>query len=144
MKRDPLQVLWRLRDAALTEATRELAGGLHREREARERALGHGQKMAREQAESSPTDAADFAQWLPRARNEAARLDAALKAAHGRVAGLQQALIVRRTDVEAVVSARDRRRMVEESRKRGAEQAVMDEAAGRRGRTVPFGKTQPV
>lgn len=136
MKRDPLGVLWRLRDAALTEATRELAGGLQRERDARQRALNHERTMAREQAESSPTDASDFAQWLPRARNDAARLVSALEAAHDRVAGLQQTLVVRRTEVEAVASARDRCREVEQSKKRRAEQAVMDEAAGRRGRTV--------
>ena len=131
MRRDPLQVLLRLRDAAMNEARRELADGLRREREGHRRVLEHGQAMLREQADAGGADAVDFALWLPRAREEATRLGAALRAEEDRVMRLQQALVARRTEVETVAAALTRRRNADALTRRRAEQAIMDEAVSR-------------
>ena len=52
MRRNPLQVLRRLRDATMNEASRELANGLQPERRVHGRVLESGQAILREQVDA--------------------------------------------------------------------------------------------
>lgn len=52
MRRDPLQVLRRLRDATMNEASRELANGLQRKRRVHGRVLEPGQVVLRGQVDA--------------------------------------------------------------------------------------------
>ena len=132
MARDPLAVLWRLRDAAVTEASRELAAARAREAHEAQRLDEHGRCMAREQSEAGVAHAAAFAAWLPRARQQADRLRAGLLGEATRVARLQQVLAARRIEAEAVAKALQRQEAEAGLARARRDQAVMDEVAGRR------------
>jgi flagellar biosynthesis chaperone FliJ len=132
MRRDPLAILQRVRDAAVVEATRELAGGLQREQTGRQRLVEHNETMRREQAEADTADAVDFAAWLPRARVIAGGNARSLAAEEERVGRLRQALLAKRTEAAAVKKAIERRQAAVSLARSRREQAAMDEAAGRR------------
>ena len=132
MARDPLAVLWRLRDAAVTEASRDLAAARAREAHAAQRLDEHVRLMARERSEAGAAHAAAFAAWLPHARQHAAGLRAGLLGETARVAQFQQILAARRTEAEAVAKALQRREAEAGLARARREQAAMDEAAGRR------------
>jgi hypothetical protein len=134
MARDPLAVLWRLRDAAVTDASRDLAMARACEVQAVQRLDAHRLHVREEQSEAASEHVAAFAAWLPYARQTTERLSASLQTEEARVRRLQQILVGRRTDAEAVAKALQRQRAeagVVQARK---EQAIMDEAAGRSGR----------
>jgi hypothetical protein len=131
MRRDPLAVLQRLRDAAVVEATRELAAGLQREQACRQRLIDHGETMGREQAGAGFAGAVDFAAWLPRARAIAACHARRLTAEEEQLGRLRQALLARQTEAAVVEKAMERRRAAVLLTRSRLEQAVMDEAAGR-------------
>lgn len=132
MRRDPLAILQRVRDAAVVEATRELAGGLQREQTGRQRLVEHNEAMRREQAEAGTADTVDFAAWLPRAHAIAAGNARSLAAEEERVGRLRQALLAKRTEATAVEKAMERRQAAVSLARSRLEQAAMDEAAGRR------------
>ena len=132
MRRDPLAILQRVRDAAVVEATRELAGGLQREQAGRQRLVEHNETVRREQAEAGTTDTVDFAAWLPRAHAIARGNAGSLAAEEERVRRLRQALLVKRTEAVAVEKAMERRQAAVSLARSRREQAAMDEAAGRR------------
>lgn len=132
MRRDPLAILQRVRDAAVVEATRELAGGLQREQTGRQRLVEHAETMRREQAEAGTADTVDFVAWLPRAHAIAAGNTKSLAAEEDRVRRLRQALLAKRTEAAAVEKAMERRQAAVALARSRREQAAMDEAAGRR------------
>ena len=132
MRRDPLAVLQRVRDAAVMEATRELAGGLQREQAGRQRLVEHNDTMRREQAEVGVADTADFAAWVPHARAIAAGNASSLAVDEDRVRRLRQTLLAKRTEAAAVEKATERRQAAVSLVRSRHEQAAMDEAAGRR------------
>jgi flagellar biosynthesis chaperone FliJ len=134
MKRDPLAVLWRLRDAAVTEASRDLAAARARETKEAQRLDDHRSHVRYEQSEAVGEHVAAFAVWLPHARQQADRLQASLQAETVRVRRLQQILVSRRTDAEAVAKAMQRQLAEAALTVSRKEQAIMDEAAGRSGR----------
>ena len=132
MRRDPLAILQRVRDAAVVEATRDLAGGLQREQAGRQRLVEHNETMRREQAEAGTAGAVDFAAWLPRARAIAGGNARSLAAEEERVGRLRQALLAKRTEAAAVEKVIERRQAAVSLARSRCEQAAMDEAAGRR------------
>jgi hypothetical protein len=140
MARDPLAVLWRLRDAAVTEASRDLAAARARELREVQRLDEHALVVRREQSEAAGEDVAAFAAWLPYARQHADRLQATLQTEAARVRRLQQILVGHRTDAEAVAKAMQRQRAEADVIVARKEQDMMDEAAGRAGR---FNAGQP-
>jgi flagellar biosynthesis chaperone FliJ len=131
MKRDPLAVLMRLRDAAVTEASRNLAAARARAMQEAQRLDEHRQDMQHEQSEADGEHVATFAAWLPRARLQRDRLQANLQIEESRVRHLQQVLVRRKTDAEAVVKAMQRQRAEADLIEARKEQGIMDEAAGR-------------
>jgi flagellar biosynthesis chaperone FliJ len=131
MTRDPLAVLWRLRNAAVVEASRDLATA--RAREAREamRLEEHRLLMREEESEATGEHVATFAAWLPHARQHTDRLLTILQTEEVRVRRLQQVLVGCRTDAEAVEKAMQRQQAAVGLVRARKEQGVMDEAAGR-------------
>jgi flagellar export protein FliJ len=134
MKRDPLAVLWRLREAAVTEASRDLAAARAREMQQAEQLDSYRRHIAQEQSEAVGEHVSGFADWLPHARLQRERLQADQQTAESHVRRLQQILVVRRIDSEAVGKAMQRQRSAAALIEATKEQAVMDEAAGRTGR----------
>jgi flagellar biosynthesis chaperone FliJ len=134
MARDPLAILWRLRDAAVTEASRDLAAARTRELQQVQRLDEHMLSMRREKSEAIDEHVAAFATWLPYARQHTDRLEATLQTEAARVRRLQQILVGRRTDAEAVAKAMQRQRSEAGLITARKEQDLMDEAAGRAGR----------
>ncbi len=132
MARDALAVLWRLRDAAVTQATDDLAKARAAAGADAQRLDDHRQTMTCEQAALDATQIADFANWLPHARQQADRLRGVLVSQEARVERFQQILVARRTDAEAVAKAMQRRAEETNLSRSRREQAVMDEVAGRR------------
>lgn len=132
MPRDPLAVLRRLRDAAVTEARRNLAAALAREVQTAQRLNAHNLRVRHEQSQATVEHLAAFADWLPYARQHADHLQAALAGEQAQVVRLQQILVGRRTEAEAVAKAMQRQEKAAELTKARKEQGAMDEAAGRR------------
>lgn len=131
MERDRLAVLWRLRDAAVTEASRDLAAARAREEQARGQLADHQRLMQHEQSTTAGEDVATFVIWRSFAGQVRDRLQAELQAEEARVRRLQQVLLTRRTDAEAVAKAVERQRAEAGRIAAGKEQARMDEAASR-------------
>lgn len=134
MARDPLVVLSRLREAAVAEAGRELARARDGVRHAALQLDAQREQIRREQADVGPEQVAAFAAWLAQARLQAQRRQAALLDAQAHAQRLQQVLINRRTESEAVAKALGRQQAAMAVDVARREQAVMDEAAGRRNR----------
>ncbi len=125
---------------AVDEATAELARALARERDALRRADAQEAAIRREQAEAGGHDAAAFAEWLPHARDRLASLRATVRGEQERVRRCQAVLTERRTAAEAVAKALERQRTAAALVAARREQAVMDEAAGRRHGNRAIGK----
>jgi flagellar biosynthesis chaperone FliJ len=134
MARDPLTVLWRLRDAAVSEASRDLAAARACEAHEAQRLDAHRLHVRQEQSDAAGEHVAAFAAWLPYARQTTERLRASLEIEEARVRRLQQILVGRRTDAEAVVKALQRQGAETALVQARKDQATMDEAAGRSGR----------
>jgi hypothetical protein len=134
MARDPLKVLWRVRDAAVTEASRDLAAARTCEMRASRRLDEHRLEMRDEQLVADDGHVAAFAAWLPSARLHADRLTSVLLTEQAHVLRLQQVLVARRTEAEAVTKVMQRRLSEASVMLARKEQATMDEAAGRTGR----------
>lgn len=134
MARDPLAVLWRLRDAAVTEASRDLAVARTREAQAHGQLAEHDRLLRHEQSMTCGEDVAAFVVWRTFASQTRDRLQAELQAEEARVRRLQQVLLSRRTEAEAVAKAMERQRAEAGRIAAGKEQAHMDEAASRTGR----------
>jgi flagellar biosynthesis chaperone FliJ len=139
LARDPLAVLWRLREAAVTEASAALAGSRARVLQAASLVEQHNAEMSREQADATWADGPAFADWLPHARRRAASLCESLR--HEEIAVQQRlvALTQRRTEAEAVAKALLRQRTSVALVAARREQAEMDEAAGNSGCGKAFG-----
>jgi flagellar export protein FliJ len=135
MARDPLAVLQRLRDAAVTEARRNLAAALASELQETRRLDQHRSQMQHEQSLAAGEHVAEYAQWLPYAHQRADQLQATLASEQARVRQLQQILTGRRTEAEAVAKAMQRQQLAAAVIRARKEQAAMDEAAGRRSGT---------
>lgn len=136
MKRDPLTLLLRLREAAVTEASRELAAGRAREAEQAAALAGFRSTMSEEQSGATGALVETFAAWLPSARQQAGRLQAALAGQEAVVRRLQQTLVARKTEAEAVAKALRRQQAQAAAALARKDQAVMDEAASRSGRAL--------
>jgi flagellar export protein FliJ len=132
MARDPLAVLRRLREAAATEARRNLAAALASEMRQARQLDEHRLHIRHEQSVAGGEHVAAFAEWLPYAQQRADHLQAALANEQARVRHLQQILVGRRTEAEAVAKAMQRQREAAALIQARKEQGVMDEAAGRR------------
>jgi flagellar export protein FliJ len=133
MARDPLAVLRRLREAAVTEARRNLAAALASEMQQARQLDEHRRQIRHEQSEATGEHVVAFGEWLPYARQRSDQMQAALASEQVRVGQLQQILVGRRTEAEAVAKAMQRQREAAGLIQARKEQAVMDEAAGRRG-----------
>jgi flagellar export protein FliJ len=132
MPRDPLAVLRRLREAAVTEARRNLAAALASEVRQARHLDEHKLHIRHEQSNAEGEHVAAFAEWLPYARQRADHLQAALASEQARVLHLQQILVGRRTEAEAVAKAMQRQGEAAALIQARKEQGMMDEAAGRR------------
>jgi flagellar biosynthesis chaperone FliJ len=125
-------VLSRIRGAAVTEASQGLAQAIASELQAAMRLDEHRIHMADEQSEVVGTELLEaFAAWLPHARNHAEHLQTALLGEKARVRRLQQILVDRRIEAEAVAKALQGREAEVRLAQGKREQAAMDEAAGR-------------
>ena len=136
MARDPLAVLWRLRDAAVAEASRELAAARTHERLLAQLLDEHRLQMQGEQSEASGELVATFAAWRPGAQQRIDHLQAALLNEEADVQRQQQFLVGRRTDAEAVDKAIQRRQAEAGLIRARQEQAIMDQAAADRRRVI--------
>ena len=132
MARDPLAVLSRVREAAVTEASRELAAALAAAAGARCRLEAHRQHVRQEQTDAVGEGVAAFAAWLPTARRRTEQMVSDLHLRDGVVLRLQHVLVLRKTDAEAVAKAMQRKRQEADLVRARKEQAVMDEVGGRR------------
>lgn len=130
MARDPLAVLWRLRDAAVTEASAALAAARASARQLHERLEAQNAQTRQEQSLTGCMDGAAFSAWLPQARKHAASIQKQLSSEEARVLRLLQALTERRTEAEAVAKALERQRAARGALAARHEQQAMDEAAG--------------
>jgi flagellar export protein FliJ len=135
MARDALEVLWRLRDAAVREASTNLANARAIERAEADRLDAHARHVQREQADAAGAEIADFAVWLPHARRQTELLHGVLRQENARVERCQQVLVACRTEAEAVAKALQRKREAAALVRLQREQAAMDEAAGRTGQS---------
>ncbi len=132
MARDALAVLWRVRDAAVTEASRALAQARLRESQAAQDLDDQMRDVAREIAAMGAAHIVAFVAWRTLARTQTDMLRAALLRAQADVVALQQSLAMRRMDAEAVAKARARAARDAALTEARRAQAVMDEAAGKR------------
>ncbi|HET6307823.1 MAG TPA: hypothetical protein VFG12_11590 [Rhodopila sp.] len=132
MKRDPLAVLHRLREAAVTEAKRNLAAALASERQQARQLDDHKQLIRNEQSLAAGEHLAAFATWVPCAWQHTERLQTALATEQAKVAQLQQILVRSRTEAEAVAKAMQRQRDAAALIQARKDQATLDEAAARR------------
>ena len=132
MARDPLAVLSRVREANVTEASRELAAALAAAPRPRRRLEAHRQHVSQEQTGAVGEDVAAFAAWLPAARRRTDQMVSDLRLEDGLVLRLQHVLVLRRTEAEAVTKAMQRKRQDADLAAAKKEQAVMDEVGGRR------------
>lgn len=130
--RDPLELLHRVRQRAVDDASAILSDALARERQAADRCAMQEDRIRREQAQAG-LETHVFAQWLPHARLQLAQMQAALRAAQSRTAHCRNQLTEHRLAAEAVAKAMERQRAERALVAARREQAVMDEAAGRRG-----------
>jgi flagellar export protein FliJ len=130
LARDPLAILWRLRDAAVTEASAALASARESTRQLSERLDSHNAQTRQEQTQAQSMDGAAFSAWLPQARKRATSLQNQLSSEEARSHRLLQALTERRTEAEAVAKALERQRKVAGTLAARHEQQAMDEAAG--------------
>jgi flagellar export protein FliJ len=131
MARDALDVLVRLRDMAVTEASTKLTAARGDETKEAMALDGHRLSVQREKNDARGGDMTAFVAWLPRALAEEQRLLASVQAASMRVERCQQILLECRTDAEAVEKVRTKRREVAALLVARREQAEMDEVAGR-------------
>jgi flagellar biosynthesis chaperone FliJ len=132
MARDPLAVLRRMREAAVTEAQRNLAAALIREAQEARRLEQHHSTIRHEMSEAVGEYGAAFADWLPYARQHAETLQTTLAGEQARVVHLQEILTRRRTEAETVAKAMQRQHLEAELIRARKEQAALDEAASRR------------
>ena len=116
----------------MTEARRNLAAALASERQQARQLDEHRLHIRHEQSEAAGEHVAAFGEWLPYARQRADHMQAALANEQARVLQLQQILVGRRTEAEAVAKAMQRQREAAALIQARKEQNVMDEAAGRR------------
>lgn len=133
MARDPLAILWRLRDAEVTAASRNLAAARTDHAREQRRLDEQHASMLHERTQAGHEHVAAFAAWLPHAHEAAARLQANAQREQGKVLQLQQVLTRRRTDAEAVVQAIQRQADKTKLARARHDQAVMDEVASRSG-----------
>lgn len=130
MARDPLKLLWRVRDAAVTTASNNLAAARAAEAHQASLLATHCATVAREQGTATGPLLLAFIEWLPHAKRRTEALHLAVQTEQARVTMLQRALVFRRTEAEAVAKAIARQAdaaLLVVARK---EQAAMDEAAG--------------
>ena len=131
MARDPLAVLWRLRDAAVAEASRELMAARARAVQQAGLLVAHQSQMWQEQSEAAGDEVRALAFWLPYAHLRTNELRRAVRDEEARVLRLQQALLGHRTAAEAVAKAMQRREVEVEQVQARREQSRMDEAGSR-------------
>ena len=131
MARDALAVLSRVRAAGVADAIRDLAAALAVAVAGRVKLEMHRQHIAREQAEATSCDVHYFAAWLPEARRRGEEIHIACRRQDDVVVQLQHALVIRKTEAEAVTKAMQRAKQVADLVAARKEQAVMDEACGR-------------
>ncbi len=129
MPRDPLAVLARLREAAVTEASRALASAHGTAHQLTARLEAHTALTLHEQSHTPDMDGATFAAWLQQARHQAHSLRQLLSAEEARAARLLQALVVCRTEAEAVAKALGRQRAAAVTLAARHQQQAMDEAS---------------
>lgn len=134
MRRDPLKILARVREAAVMEATRELAGALSQERAERQALADQVARVQSELAAAGPDEAGWLGGWLVASQAARARQAVAITAAAEQVARSQQALLLRRTDAKVVDAARAQAQAAADTVRRRAEQAALDEAGASRAR----------
>lgn len=134
MARDPLTVLSRIREAAVTETSRELAAALTAADAERCRLEAYRQHVLKEQVDAIGEDIAVFAAWLPTARKRTDQMLSDLRREDNLVLRLQGLLLFRRTEAEGVTKAIQRRKHETDLAKARLDQAVMDEVGCRRKR----------
>jgi hypothetical protein len=132
LQRDRLAILARLRDAAVTEASRALASARSAARETAVRLDVHNARTLQEQSQAGDMEGAAFSLWLPQARRQEASLRRQLGAEEARIGALLQVLVACRTDAEAVAKAIGRQQEAAAAVAARREQQVLDEAAGTR------------
>jgi flagellar export protein FliJ len=132
MARDHLAVLGRLREAAVTEARRNLAAALAGEVQETRRLEQHRHHIRHELSEAGGEHVTAFAEWLPYALQRTDQLQTALASEQARVLHLREILTGRRTDAESVAKAMQRQQREAKLIQARKEQATLDEAAGRR------------
>lgn len=131
MARNPLVVLSRIRDAAVTNARRDLANARAGELLQISRLEMQRSLIAREQAAATTEFLPEFVAWLPLAQSQAAQQQVAVAREQARVEVCQRALVFRRVEAEAVLKALERCQARETLARNRKDQATMDEVAGR-------------
>ena len=134
MVRDPLNILLRIRETTVTEASRDLAAALAAAGAERFRLEAHQQHVRQEQANVAMEDIAFFAAWLPVARQLTNKILSDVRQKDGLVLQLQQVLVLCKTEAKAVANAVQRKKEGTDLAKARKEQAIMDEMGGRRKR----------
>ena len=132
--RDPLNVLLRIRETTVTEASRELAAALAAAAAERSRLEAHQQHIRREQADVVREDVVFFAAWLPVARQLTDEILSDLRRKDEQVLRLQEVLVLCNIEAKAVANAIQRKKEGTDLAKARKEQAIMDEMGGRRNR----------
>jgi flagellar biosynthesis chaperone FliJ len=133
-RRDPLQVLSRIRGVAVTEAQRALAAALAAETRGEAALEAARETLRHEQRRTGFAEAVAFAAWLPQARARIARSEAALKQATAEVARCRAALAARRGDVEAVATLLREHANVAALAEQRRGQAILDDAGAQMSR----------
>ena len=132
MARDLLAVLSLVREASVVSASRDLAAARAAADAERLRLELHRQSMAQEQSGTTSSDVHYFAAWLPEARRKVEQILVGCRRQDDVVVQLQRVLAERKTEAEAVVKAMQRAKEAALLAAARKEQAVMDEAGGRR------------
>lgn len=134
MRRDPLAVLLRLRQAAVTAARQELAQALAGETAAERAVAAARREMAQEQEGCPPEAAADFALWLRHAREREREDMAALACQEAATLRGRAALAAARAGEKAALTLLEAAAAEQALAAGRREQAAMDEAAANRRR----------
>jgi hypothetical protein len=124
MRRDPLDVLARLRGMERDAAQRALADAqaARRVAEATERRV-----QAALQAEAEAASPVDYAAWLPAARCARLGADAALRRAEAESEAARRALVSARAAAESVATLLASRRHAARRARLAAQQAMLDD-----------------
>ena len=124
MRRDPMEVLARLRAIGRDTARREMAAAQARLAAAEDARRAAAEALLAEAEDAAPVD---YAAWLPAAFRARIRAGEGQRRAAAEAEAARAALVLARADAEAVESLLDVRRAEARRERLRAEQAVLDD-----------------